>query len=347
MSEYRINQITNQAGTAGPQVAGITTFSSSSGLVMPSGTTEYRGGRGRGLFGGGITPSNQNLTDYITIATTGNALDFGDLNYARAVRDAACSSSTRGVFGGGYIIGTGDSNAIDYITISSTGNAFDFGDLIGGTYRDIGKVCNSTRGIWGGGQHANGSITTNIIQYVTMSTLGSASDFGDLTIDRHDTCGVQSPIRGVFSGWRTKTPTTTNTNILDYITITTLGNALDFGDMIAIGEVSASNSNTIRGLFGGGSSNSINTISYITIASLGDALDFGDLNNLVREGSSTSNSTRGVFAGGSTPTPTPALLNVIDYVTIMSTGNATDFGDLTLARRALTGCSDAHGGLGD
>jgi len=42
MSEYRINQITNQAGTAGPQVAGITTFSSSSGLVMPSGSTFRR-----------------------------------------------------------------------------------------------------------------------------------------------------------------------------------------------------------------------------------------------------------------------------------------------------------------
>jgi len=42
MSEYRINQITNQAGTAGPQVAGITTFSSSSGLVMPRGDTFRR-----------------------------------------------------------------------------------------------------------------------------------------------------------------------------------------------------------------------------------------------------------------------------------------------------------------
>ena len=347
MSDFRIDQITNQAGTAGPQVAGITTFSSTSGLLMPLGPTEYRGGRGRGVFGGGITPSNQNLTDYITISSTGNALDFGDLNYARAVKDAACSSSTRGLFAGGYIVGTGDSNAIDYITISSTGNAFDFGDLVGGTFRDIGKVCNSTRGIWGGGQLGTGSITTNIIQYVTMSTLGNTSDFGDLTVDRHDTYGVQSPTRGVFSGWRTKTPTTTNTNILDYITITTLGNAQDFGDMIAVGEAGASNSNTIRGLFGGGSASSINTISYITIASLGDALDFGDLNNLVNQDSSTSNSTRGIIAGGSGPGPTFTLLNVIDYVTIMSTGNATDFGDLTLARRQLAGCSDAHGGLGD
>jgi hypothetical protein len=39
MSDFRIDQITNQAGTAGPNIAGITTFSSTSGLLMPSGDT--------------------------------------------------------------------------------------------------------------------------------------------------------------------------------------------------------------------------------------------------------------------------------------------------------------------
>ena len=42
MSDFRIDQITNQAGTAGPDIAGITTFSGSSGLVMPSGDTRGR-----------------------------------------------------------------------------------------------------------------------------------------------------------------------------------------------------------------------------------------------------------------------------------------------------------------
>ena len=42
MSEFRIDQITNQAGTAGPQIAGITTFSVSTGLVMPRGDTAHR-----------------------------------------------------------------------------------------------------------------------------------------------------------------------------------------------------------------------------------------------------------------------------------------------------------------
>jgi hypothetical protein len=42
MSEFRIDQITNQSGSRGPDIAGITTFSSTSGLLMPSGDTRGR-----------------------------------------------------------------------------------------------------------------------------------------------------------------------------------------------------------------------------------------------------------------------------------------------------------------
>ena len=65
--------------------------------------------------------------DYITIATTGDAQDFGDLTQARG-RLGAVSNTTRGVFGGGDD-GSPYYNIMDYITISSTGDAQDFGDL--------------------------------------------------------------------------------------------------------------------------------------------------------------------------------------------------------------------------
>jgi hypothetical protein len=42
MSEFRIDQITNQSGTTGPDIAGITTFSNTSGMLMPSGSTTKR-----------------------------------------------------------------------------------------------------------------------------------------------------------------------------------------------------------------------------------------------------------------------------------------------------------------
>ena len=78
----------------------------------------------RGLFGGG--PGSLDVIDYVTIASTGDATDFGNLSVGRWAL-AGCSSSTRGLFGGGYTTVAVDT--IDYVTIASTGNATDFGNL--------------------------------------------------------------------------------------------------------------------------------------------------------------------------------------------------------------------------
>ena len=129
MSEFRIDQIKSQDATRGPDVAGITTFTGTSGIVMPSGDTAYRGGRGRGLFGGGfVGPSGPilNTISYITITSAGNARDFGDTT-VKTHDMQGWGSSTRGFFAGG--LEPGYRKNIDYVTISATGNAFDFGDL--------------------------------------------------------------------------------------------------------------------------------------------------------------------------------------------------------------------------
>ena len=47
MSELRINNITDTAGSSGPIIAGVSTVTSTSHMVMPRGPTEMRGGRGR------------------------------------------------------------------------------------------------------------------------------------------------------------------------------------------------------------------------------------------------------------------------------------------------------------
>ena len=73
-----------------------------------------------GHTGGGTV----NTIDYITIATTGNATDFGDLTRT-ATEGGALANATRGMHTGGYPY----TNAIDYVTIASIGNAVDFGDL--------------------------------------------------------------------------------------------------------------------------------------------------------------------------------------------------------------------------
>ena len=56
-----------------------------------------------------------------------------------------------------------------------------------------------------------------------------------------------------------------------------------------------------------------------------------------------SNSTRGTFNGGE---GTPASVNTIGFVTIASTGNASDFGDLIESYfLGSSAACNGHGGL--
>jgi hypothetical protein len=57
--------------------------------------------------------------------------------------------------------------------------------------------------------------------------------------------------------------------------------------------------------------------------------------------SGTSDKSRGVLGGGASP----SITNVIQFITIATTGNATDFGDLTVARNGIGCTSNGHGGL--
>jgi len=59
-------------------------------------------GGARGVFGGGNNPTeNTDIIDYVTISTTGNAQDFGDLTESKN-QPAACASNTRGIFAVSY-----------------------------------------------------------------------------------------------------------------------------------------------------------------------------------------------------------------------------------------------------
>jgi hypothetical protein len=309
---------------------------------VPEGTTPI------GVFGGGFgSPTYVNTIDYITIATTGNATDFGDLTQA-IYGLAACSSSTRGVFGGGYT--NADVNTIEYITITTTGNATTFGQFTQAKGYFAGACSSSTRGVFGGG-FITGTGGINAIDFITIATIGNATSFGQLTQARWSICGgCSSSTRGVFGGGAlgNSPPWEPYTNTIDFITIATTGNATDFGDLSQETTTTAACSSSTRGVFSGGYTPTVelNTISYVTIATTGNAQDFGDLFQARWYLGACSSSTRGVFGGGdSTVTPTTVRVNTIEYITIASTGNASDFGDLTVARRELAALSNSHGGL--
>ena len=133
-------------------------------------------------------------------------------------------------------------------------------------------------------------------------------------------------------------------NVIQYITITSAGNASDFGDLTAVRSNLAATSNLTgnRGVFGGGldsESSPSNIIDYVSINSTGNASDFGDLDQTLTDLSATSNANinRGVFAGGNVGRG--ATHNIV-YITITSMGNASAFGELTTGRDGLTATSN-------
>ena len=338
MSELRINNITDRAGSSGPIIAGVSTVTSTSHMVMPSGPTEMRGGRGRGVFAGAATPATQNVMDFVEIATTGDATDFGDLATIW-YNIGGCASATRGIWFPGYDQ-SNNVNTIFYTTISSKGAVNDFGDTLNTSRNHSGACSDSTRAVRAEGYNTALSTRTNTLEFITIATTGDSSNFGDLNRVVSDMAGsFASPTRGFFGAGKPET------NIIDFITIQSKGNAIDFGDLIDGTRAEGSGSaNSTRGLFFSGSGpGSAATIQFITMASLGNATDFGDLSGNNESGGACASSTRGLYGGGSTPTK----INNIEFVTIASTGNATDFGDRLVKGFGVGACSDVHGGLGD
>lgn len=188
----------------------------------------------------------------------------------------------------------------------------------------------SGRGVFGGGNYPN---TIGQIEFISLSSGGTSTNFGNLSFGRNYGLGTAaSSTRGLFAGGYCNTPATdTRVNVIDYITIASEGNAIDFGDRTTIiGELCGC-SNSTRGLFAAGFLTNI--IDYVQISTLGDAKDFGDLTQARNQAGALASPTRGVFSGGRNPTT-----DIIDYVTIASTGNAVDFGNLTSKKQGTYGC---------
>ena len=150
----------------------------------------------RGIFAGGQHPSPFtffNIIDFVTIASTGNATNFGDLDDP-AYNVTGFSSRIRGVAACGQ---KGPSfaavNTIEYITIAQTGNAVDFGDL--STVRTTpAGAASSTRGVFAGGAD-----TTDVIDFITIATTAtSATDFGNLSVARKAPAGCSNSTRALF-----------------------------------------------------------------------------------------------------------------------------------------------------
>ena len=318
----------NYEGSA--SMAGIGTLAAGQWEEIVATSPEVQTGGTRGLFTGGYasgasSPKTTNKINYVNIASTGNAQEFGTLSSGADQDIVPCGASrTRGVFR------DGNSASMTFVTFASTGNSVSFGSS-GLTKNRANGLSNETRGIHGGGNDSN----RNQMEYITIASTGNAIDFGNLITGAHSPGTGASSTRGIFAGCATH-PVSSG-NAIEYITISTLGNATDFGDLTAGGGTYQTNS----------SSNATRmfvlddfAIDKIQIQTLGNAIDFGDTSSSTSPGGGASSPTRALFAGGNDPAVK------IEYINIATEGNAVNFGNLTyIENRHGCGMSNGHGGL--
>ena len=309
---------------------------------------------GRAVYASGWTgTSNTDATDYWNMASTGDAVDFGALSPSRRYQ-AGCSDATRGITFGGY--SSAYESEIVKTTIASTGSHATFGQMRNaaddGNEGRLGGACwaSSTRGIHFGGTGPS-TQTDGRILYVTIQADGNSVDFGDLINSYNFRYGsaTGNKTRAIVGGGRQE-PGSTRVNTIQYVTMATTGNAMEFGDLsTTVDSSSGTSSNGTRAVIAtnGVPSFTGTALDQIRPASTGNSYGWGDLSTGRQDNHSNScmnTPTRGFFAGGFTAPNTGT--KVIDYVTFETEGTAVDYGDLNGAGRGGSAAfSNSHGGL--
>ena len=237
----------------------------------------------RAIWLGGEAPGVNAEIDFVTISSTGSAVDWGvNLDTARRYL-MGCGNQTRGIFGGGGTPAV--TNVIQYVTISSAGTRSDFGDLTVDNMVNAGACSNATRGVFIDGN----SITAGRhIQAVTIATTGDAQNFGDVIDDGDASRSCANTVRGLIVGAGQR-------NTMEYVTISSLGNSIDFGDLSQERFGIGATGDKIRAIFGGGwTPTMVDTIDYVQFMSQGNAVDFGNLFEARREPGAGSNAHGGL-----------------------------------------------------
>ena len=308
-------------------------------LTITASATNYGD---RGFAFGDDGTSSQERIQYFSLTSAANAADFGDLTVG-SNESAACSSGTKAFRMGGHNGSGTRQNVIESWTTSTLGNSSDFGDLSAGC-----NYCHGdSDGITGICVLGYTGSYSNTIDQFTMASAGNATDFGDLTVARaYGGSGASvATARMINLGGYGTGGTANYRDDCDYITITTAGNAADFGDLIdpnhyctGVGSGSGDRVLQLGGAANTGSGGFYHDrIQYFDLSTLGNATDAGNLIAINGEHSAGMNTaTHGFKAGGY------GSSTAVDTIqrTVLATGaNATDWGDLLQSSYDLAGTS--------
>ena len=297
-----------------------------------------------GYSSGGFTtppialPSHtSNITDKFPFATDGNATDVGDLSQAR-YGSAGQSSRISGYTSGGYTppaIPTGGfRNTIDKFPFASNANSTDVGDLTQNRSYLAGQS-SEVDGYTTAGLSSPPPVTRNTIDKFPFAADANATDVGDLTTATHVVAGQSSSVSGYRSGG---TPPVTNT--IDKFPFASNANATDVGDLTQARFGGIGQSSGVSGYTSGGTIPPFsNVIDKFPFAADANATDVGDLTVARTRGAGQSSTVSGYSSGGYGPPLPPGAvsINPIDKFPFATNANATDVGDLTVARYDPTG----------
>ena len=330
----RDTSLTGEHSTLGDIVVGLNnTFTVSTGSTVTVGTVENVS------IGTHFSPPTGGVEERPEVPVEGTVRFNKDLNTLEFYNGfewrqfVVNGASGRGIIAGGRDPSNNRQTFVGYVNIMSKGNENEFGDLTDDR-SGPGGCSNGTRGFMIGG--ADGTPFSDVIDYCTIQSKGNFADFGNLTTDQGWGAGsCSSSTRGLHSAWYP------HSAIIDYFEMSTLGNALDFGDRsITVAGAPAALASPTRALWAGGytpgsplTSVAVSQIEMVTISNKSNTVNFGDLTKKRGALGGCSNAVRGLFCGGTDWMPGDiGVMNTIDYVTIASAGNATNFGELTVAR---------------
>lgn len=308
----------------------------------------------RGFLSAGYQQSGQaHIIRYVTIATTGNTQTFGslaDLGISGRTVPASNEYETSSVAGVGatkvFISATiynGGGGAFFVFTAATPSNASGFGNngypganyyfaaSTGDQYR--GSASNGIIGLFVGGMYS----ISALMQSVSLITTNTVVQFGNLTAARGRAHGAANlDGRAVFGG--AQYSNTGPVSTYDYVELSTAANASNFGSSYTYGgqyqNSTKATSNDTRMLVWGGSSNQVAT----KIA----AVEIGTLGNAVLYGSCTSMNNTAIFANATRCVCCKDQTNGLQYVSMVTSGNASAFGALSGANSNLMSGSSAN-----
>ena len=186
----------------------------------------------------------------------------------------------------------------------------------------------------------------NVIDKFSLTSSGNATDHGDLSTAKLMAGGSLSKTQGFVAGGDTNAAGLHTTSI-DKFTFASSGNAVSHGDLSSNHGYTSGQSSSTHGYTSGGTtaaSNPIKIIDKYAFSANTTATDNGDLILAMTYPTGSSSYTDGYTNGGGHTSLPGYYANQIYKFSFATAGNATDHGDLTLARGSASGHSSiTHG----